>query len=86
MLTDSTNFERPETKIQNDCWERPDAKCAIEKELKTTKTVLKCRILKARKGNVNGQESKANIRTITKDIQNDTEVKKGTKKCGANLD
>ena len=51
-----------EIKIQNGCWEKTlDKKCVHEKELKKpnhcAKTVLQCRILKARKSDVNGLEA-----------------------------
>ena len=42
------------------------------KNLITAETVLQCRILKARKGNVNGSEAKAKVETTKKYIVMDS--------------
>ena len=47
------------------------------------KTVLQCRILKASKTDVNGQEIKAKVQTTAKYIQSDALARTGTKRCNA---
>ena len=50
---------------------------------KTAKTVLQCRILKARKFDVNGLEAKAEVKTTAKHIQFDAWTRADTKRCNA---
>ena len=47
------------------------------------KTVLQCRILKARKSDVNSLEAKAEVKTTAKYIQFDTWARVDTKRCNA---
>ena len=50
---------------------------------KTAKTVLQCRILKARKIYINGLEAKAEVKTTAKYIQFDAWARADTKWCNA---
>ena len=50
------------------------------------KTVLHCRILKACKTDMNGQEAKAKVQTTAKCIQFDAWARTGTKICNAKTD
>ena len=45
------------------------------------KTGLQCRMLKANKTDVNGQEANAKVQTTAKYIQFDTWARTGTKRC-----
>ena len=45
------------------------------------KTVLQCRILKARKSDVNGYEAKGKVQTTAKYIWFDACARKGAKRC-----
>ena len=70
-----------ETKIQNGCWQKRLNKKYVQKNC--AKTVLQCRILKASKTDVNGQEIKAKVQTTAKYIQSDALARTGTKRCNA---
>ena len=50
------------------------------------KTVLHCKILKACKTDMNGQEAKAKVQTTAKYIQFDAWARTGTKRCNAKTD
>ena len=51
------------------------------KSLITAKSVLQCRIRKARTGNVNGKEANAKVQTTAKYIQCDAQARSDTKRC-----
>ena len=56
------------------------------KKKNCVKTVLHCRILKACKTDMNGQEAKAKVQTNAKYIQFDAWARTGTKRCNAKTD
>ena len=64
-----------EIKIQNGCWQNKARQkmCSWKgtKNLITVPKLLQCRILKARKSDVNGLEAKAEVKTTAKYIQFD---------------
>ena len=63
-----TKFQNDKRKIQIGCWQKRLDKNYVQKK-NCAKTVLQCRIHKASKTDVNGQEAKAKVQTIAKYIQ-----------------
>ena len=47
------------------------------------KTVIQCRLLKARENDMNGLEAKAEVKTTAKYIQFDAWARADTKRCNA---